>query len=330
MPVVLPGDHASSAGYVAGVRVLVIGSGVVGLTAAFVLRERGHDVAVWSRDDPADTVSAVAGAIWYPFLAEPRARVLGWARATFRRLQALARDPASGVDMQPVVEVFATPAPDLWWADAAGPIVRLPAAAVAPPHRAAIATEVPVCDVSVHLPWLVALLRSRGVGIERRHVRSFDEAFAAADAVVNCTGLGARDLCGDQTLVPVRGQVVVVAGRIAGPARIDDSGERPLYVIPRRDDTVLGGTAQHGDWSRAVDDDDSRAIVAAASAAVPEVAGRAVRAVRVGLRPFRPTVRLERERQRNGRILVHDYGHGGSGYTLGFGCAEEVADLLAD
>lgn len=329
MPAAPPQDHAAPARYAVAVRVVVIGGGVVGLTAAFVLRERGHEVAIWSRDDPGDTVSAVAGAIWYPFLAEPRARVLGWAHATFRRLQALACDRASGVQMQPVVEVFAAPDPDLWWADAAGPIVRLPADEVPPPHRAAIATEVPVCDVSVHLPWLVATLRSRGVGIERRHVRSFDEAFAAADAVVHCTGLGARELCGDQTLVPVRGQVVVVDGRIAGPARIDDSGKRPLYVIPRRDDTVLGGTAQHGDWSLAVDDADSEAIFAAASNAVPELAGRAVRAVRVGLRPFRPTVRLVLERRSDGRRLVHDYGHGGSGYTLGFGCAEEVADLLA-
>jgi len=53
-----------------------------------------------------------------------------------------------------------------------------------------------------------------------------------------------------------------------------------------------------------------------------------VLAARVGLRPFRRSgVRLERDQLPDGRIVIHNYGHGGSGFTLSWGCAREVVDL---
>lgn len=307
--------------------VVVVGGGVIGLTTAFVLRERGFAVRVWSAHDAAATTSAVAGAIWYPFLAEPRDRVLAWSAATFRRLAALARDPRSGVRMQRTVEVFASEAPDPWWAAAAGAIERLPPERVPAPYHAAIALDVPVCATPVYLPWLLASLRERGVAIERRTVRSFDEAFAVAPRVVNCTGLGARELCGDATVQAVRGQVVAI-DRVAGvDAWIDDTQAQPFYVIPRGDELLLGGTAQAGDERMEPVAGDTASILAGLAARLPALRTPRVRAVRVGLRPCRPTVRLEAERA-GGRVLVHDYGHGGSGFTLAWGCADEVADLL--
>ncbi len=309
--------------------VVVVGAGVIGLSCAWRLVERGHTVALWSRDDPADTVSAVAGAIWYPYLAEPRARVLGWSRATWRRLAGFANDPASGVRMCPVIEVFDRAPPDVWWRDAVPRVEPLAAGDVPPPYAAAIRVDVPVCDVPVHLPWLVAGLARRGVRLERRSVRDLEEAFAVADTVVNCTGLGAAALCGDPELRPVRGQVVVVEA--AGPdhAWIDDTAATPGYVIPRGRDVVLGGTAQPGDRRLAPDPADTAAILAGVARRFPGLASAPVRAVRVGLRPYRSTVRLELERLAGGRRLVHDYGHGGSGYTLAWGCADEVAALVA-
>jgi len=49
----------------------------------------------------------------------------------------------------------------------------------------------------------------------------------------------------------------------------------------------------------------------------------------LGLRPYRSTVRLECVDLENAKRLVHNYGHGGSGYTLAWGCAEDVASWLA-
>jgi D-amino-acid oxidase len=309
--------------------VVVVGAGIAGLTTALALRERGLPVEVWTADDPLQTTSAVAGAIWYPYLASPRDRVLLWSRTTFRRLVELARDPATGVRVVPVVEAFATDVPDLWWAPAAGAIERLPAAELPPPYRAAIRLDVPACDVPRHLPWLVARVQAAGASIERRRIDSFAEAFAVADTVVNCTGLGAAGLCCDRELQAVRGQVVVLERQALPHAWIDDTHERPRYVIPRPDDVVVGGTAQIGNHRLEPDDADTRAIVAAVAERFPALGRAAVRAVRVGLRPYRPSVRVEIERPAPGRRLVHNYGHGGAGYTLAWGCAEEVAGLVA-
>src|SRR5262249_30560047 len=139
---------------------------------------------------------------------------------------------------------------------------------------------------------------------------------------------GAGPLCGDRELQPVRGQVVIVEPRPLDHALIDDTQARPFYVIPRGDDVVLGGVAQPGGTRLLPDDADTATILGAARERVPALRDAAVRAVRVGLRPYRPAVRLELQRLPGGRRLVHDYGHGGSGYTVAWGCAAEVAELL--
>lgn len=309
--------------------VVVVGCGVVGLAAALTLRARGLRVEAWSRDDAAETVSAVAAAIWYPFLAEPRERVLRWSAATCRQLQRFAaEEPASGVVMQDVVEVFATDAPDLWWAEAAGGVARMAAADVPPGYAAAIRARVPVCSVPTHLPWLRARAERAGVRFVRRAIRSLDEALARAPLAVHCAGLGARELCGDATLRAVRGQVLLVDPVPGVAAFLDETAAQPFYAVPRDDGLVLGGTAQDGDERLAADDADTATILAGMAARLPALRGARVRAVRVGLRPCRPTVRLEREDRGGGRAIVHCYGHGGSGYTLSWGCAEDVAQLV--
>jgi D-amino-acid oxidase len=73
----------------------------------------------------------------------------------------------------------------------------------------------------------------------------------------------------------------------------------------------------------------AEAIVRRCAAVRPEIAGARVIEHRVGLRPTRPAVRLERERAADGRLLVHNYGHGGAGVTVAWGCAREAAELAA-
>src|SRR5690242_17892640 len=99
--------------------VLVLGAGVIGLTTAAVLQDAGLRVEIWTRDDPLATTSAVAAAIWYPYLAEPRDRVQRWAAATFAKLRELAEDPATGVTMLRAIEVLAHPEPEPFWGAAA-------------------------------------------------------------------------------------------------------------------------------------------------------------------------------------------------------------------
>ena len=294
-------------------RAIVVGAGVVGLTTAVRLREAGVAADIVAREEPHDTTSAVAAALWYPYRALPVERVTAWSAATYEALAGLADLAGSGVRMRAGTELLAAGAPDPWWRDAVPGLRRT---------REGLCFVAPAVDMSVHLPWLVDRLHALGGAIERRHVATLDEL--EADAVVNCAGLGARELAGDATLTAVRGQVVRVTAPDVQEWLLDQSDpQRLVYVVPRENDVVLGGTAQEGAEDTAPDPATTDAILARCGALVPALRDAPVVGVAVGLRPVRPEVRLEAE----GRV-VHCYGHGGAGVTLAWGCAGEVAALL--
>jgi D-amino-acid oxidase len=185
----------------------------------------------------------------------------------------------------------------------------------------------PVADMSHYLPWLERRLAGLGVVPEARSLAELREV-RDADVVVDCAGLGARELVPDASLTPVRGQVVVVEQVGLAEWAVAEDEEVLTYVVPRLDDVVVGGTAEEGAEDLAVDPATAAAILARAEALVPELAGARVLGHKVGLRPARPSVRLDAER-RDGRTVVHCYGHGGAGVTLSWGCAEEVVALVA-
>jgi D-amino-acid oxidase len=295
------------------VRAIVVGAGVVGLTTAVRLREAGIAADVVTRDEPADTTSAVAAALWYPYRALPAERVIAWSAATYTALADLAEVAGSGVRMLAGTELLSPDAPEPWWRDAVPGLQRT---------SAGLRFVAPAVDMSIHLPWLVGRLRALGGAVERREVASLDEL--DAHAVVNCAGLGARELAGDASLTAVRGQVVRVAAPDVREWLLDQSDpERLVYVVPREHDVVLGGTAHEGAEDTEPDAATTQAIRERCAALVPALRDAPVVGVAVGLRPVRPAVRLETE----GRV-VHCYGHGGAGVTLAWGCAGEVAALL--
>jgi D-amino-acid oxidase len=295
------------------VKVAVIGAGVIGLTTAVCLREGGIEANVVTRDPPEATTSAVAAALWYPYRALPVDRVTSWSAVTYDEFARLAGVPGAGVRMREGAEVLAPDAPDPWWRDAVPDLRRI---------ADELRFTAPVVDMSVHLPWLVHRLRAAGGRIEQHAVRSLDEI--DADVLINCAGLGARELAGDRSVSAVRGQIVRVAAPGVTEWLVDQRNpEHLVYIVPRERDVVLGGTAQEGDEDREPDPATTRAIVARCAERVPAVRDAPIVSVAVGLRPARPSVRLERR----GRV-VHCYGHGGAGVTLAWGCAVEVAALL--
>jgi D-amino-acid oxidase len=295
------------------VRVTVVGAGVVGLTTGVALRSVGVEADIVTRDPPEATTSAVAAALWYPYRALPVDRVTAWSAATYAQLTRLAQVAESGVRLLEGTEILDPDAPDPWWRDAVPDLRRT---------ADGVRFTAPVVDMSIHLTWLAQQLGELGGKIEQRAVASLDEL--GADAVVNCAGLGARELVGDASLTAVRGQIVRVTAPDVTEWLVDQRDPTDLvYVVPRQRDVVLGGTAQEGDEDLDPDPATSDAIRARCAQAVPATRDAAVVSVAVGLRPARPSVRLERD----GRV-VHCYGHGGAGVTLAFGCAVEVAALL--
>lgn len=305
-------------------RVIVVGAGVIGLSCAVRLLEAGHRVDVVARDLPGETTSAVAAAFWYPFRAWPQERVLAWSRRSFEVFEAIAQRPGgpgdsreSGVRMVPGTEVLAAASADPWWASAVPGLTRSPAP---PGYGDAWSFATPVIEMPLYLGWLVARVESLGGTLTRLNLSGLPEG---GDLVVNASGLGARLLGADRSVTPVAGQVLCVEQ--FGLERWWLDGDGPTYVVPRSRDIVVGGTAIEGEWSRTPSPATAQAILERASVLVPELASARILRHKVGLRPSRPSVRVERE----GRIL-HCYGHGGAGVTLSWGCAEEVVALAGD
>ncbi|MEV1330451.1 FAD-dependent oxidoreductase [Micromonospora costi] len=310
-------------------RVRVVGAGVVGLTSALRLAQAGHEVDVVAAAVGHGTTSSIAAALWYPYRAYPEAAVTRWSAATYRVLQGLTADPSAGVRIRRGRELFREYTPDPWWREAVPELGRVAGDRLPAGYVDGYELSVPVVDMAVHLPWLRGRLESAGVPLRAARVGDLAEAFEGADVVVNCTGLGARELVHDGTLTPVRGQVIVVAQFGLTEWFLDQTDpEQLVYVVPRGDTVLLGGTAEERDEDLRVRPGTTAAILERCRRLVPALRGADVLDHRVGLRPGRPTVRLETEVVDRGPV-VHCYGHGGAGVTLSYGCAEEVAALVA-
>jgi D-amino-acid oxidase len=311
---------------------LVIGAGVIGLTAAVRLREAGWRVRVWAADPPERTTSAVAAAIWYPYRVGPEDLVRQWGERSYAVFRLLADDPATGVRMLPGIELLpagADPAALPDWA-AHIPDFRVARGDEVPPGRVGWAFTVPVADTSAYLRWLAGRFVAYGGQVERRDVGSFDEAAEACRVVVNCTGLGARELAGDGSVRPVRGQVVRVENPGLTHFWLDEYHPDGLaYVVPRQTDCILGGTAEEDADDLHPDPATADAILRRCTELEPRLANARVLEHRVGLRPWRPEIRLETEAYGRATI-IHDYGHGGAGVTLSWGCADRVVELAEE
>ncbi len=310
-------------------RVTVVGGGVIGLSAGVELAGRGAAVTVVADRPAADSVSAVAAAVWFPYRSGASPSVPTWLARSLGRFTELAADEATGVDLRVGTVVERRPGVDRSWT-AAVPAFREATPAELPPGApAGVRATLPVITVPVYLGWLHGQCDRLGVRFSRRTVDSVDECAPDADIVVVAAGLRSGELLDDDTMYPIRGQVV----RLPNPGLTEwvTDEEDPAgltYVVPRRHDVVCGGAAEVGNWDLAPDPATEAAILRRTAALVPAVAGLPVLSRAVGLRPGRDTVRLERI-EGYAVPVVACYGHGGAGVTMSWGCAEEVAELVA-
>jgi D-amino-acid oxidase len=319
--------------------VLVIGAGVAGLTTAVCLAESGLGVTVQARQLPQQTTSAVAGAIWGRHLVEDTDRVTRWCAETLEVLTMLAADPGAGVRLITGIDVArgGYSRPD--WAAPLSDLAPCDPAALPAGFTAGWRYTAPVVSMPVYLDYLASRLRLAGGQLTVAPLASLGQAVeqSTAPVIVNCTGAEARDFVPDPSVTAARGQIVVAENPGLTEFFIGggDEAHELSYVFPHQDRVVLGGTEIPGDWSLDPRPATAQRIVADCSAIDPRLATARILEHRVGLRPVRREVRLEagttagpRGDREARRLVVHNYGHGGAGVTLSWGCAHEVVRLV--
>lgn len=350
--------------------VCIIGAGVSGLSTAIELLSHHHRVIVFADATEQSTTSSTAAAFWYPFWTgstpdhswyRPT-----WAWDTFLALEEFVGNPSSGVCRTRLVEYFDTEisrenlkftVESMWWRL----MNRLNFAMLSRDEVSAVscagrffqsgsAFDTLVVNMSSYLPFLMDRALSLGGSIVTKHVviSDIESLCREFDFVINCAGLGARELVNESKLKPVEGIVVRIAPMPDIPNVIlahtgPIFADRPVYIVPRgglHPDIVLGGTLnqyvegqpRHLQWSSLeaeswVVRSDVDMIMEMCRMMEPKLSTAQEIGVSLGYRPVRdPGVRVEPEfgGPCAGKI-IHNYGHAGGGVTLSWGCAHEVS-----
>ncbi|KAI0473865.1 FAD dependent oxidoreductase [Xylariaceae sp. FL0804] len=348
--------------------VVVLGAGVIGLSAALRIQADGHQVTVLARDLPApsETIDAAdqinytspwggAHNRWIPPPAgdsdsdSTTARDHAMARRTFAHMRAVAAaHPEAGVTLVRGVEYLETP-------DAAtyGPLDdpararelglegfrRLGADEL--PRGVAYGCEYDTWCVSpmVYCMFLLRRIVFRGGRVVRREVRDPAEVFemrnlggARVDALVNASGIG----FGDKDVFVTRGQTCLVANRCDATVTRQNADGSWTFSVPRNFEggTVIGGTKEPDNWDPTPSLEVREKMLKNFAATYPQILDgdgkfTVVRDI-VGRRPTRKGgMRLEKEVLPGGKCIIHAYGLGGRGFELSWGVAEGVASLLA-
>ncbi len=344
----------------------VIGAGVVGLCTAVRILERGGGatpVVVYSErrvgeDSAGRGLSSVAApAMFTPYPGAEPGRLARWCRASLDEYLRLAQRPdETGVRMGILREYCYGPH------DSNGPFTDVlperPLTPTPPGFTYAYDTQRPHILTARLLPWLERRIAALGGRFVTRTVKSPTDLLAegAHRTVVNCTGVTAAALAADPLVRPLAGQVLHVPNTVGLTRSVQDDARRPgnsnaTYVFCYDDRLVLGSTFREGDWDEALKADVERDIVDRCRELLRidgwdkwrDLARGEVIARYVGLRPGRgprgitedPRIEIEEVAGGGGgggggggRRIIHNYGHGRSGVTLAWGCADEVASWV--
>lgn len=328
--------------------VCIIGGGVVGLTCADVLSD-DFEVTVVAEQIGLTSASIVATAIWHVYLVDNTdLATLKWAQETLEKLMEIQQtEPEAGVSLIRGVELFRKSAPHLpTWAEIPPYFELLSDQEVArfismdPPDNARVLPirwgyriEAPAASMEAYLPWLLARIQAKGVRCVERRLPSLEHASEYGSLVVNCSGYGARKLTPESGISPVKGQYLVYVADDGAPVEYYGDDDHPVetsYVIPRSGEVIIGGTEEYDEEDLDFSRTDSELLdrVEPFEPWVARLRGREPLRRVVGLRPFRPTgVRLELTEPPGATPVIHNFGHGGSGFSLSWGCANAVAEL---
>jgi D-amino-acid oxidase len=264
----------------------VVGCGSVGLTCARQLQRRGFDVTIYAAAVPPNVTSNMSLAGFTPNsgLVQEDRRTPQWdaqykraAEIAYRQLQLLV-GPHFGVswldnysltdDLPSFGQGQANPdRPSLNEGLTAGREVLQPGEHPFPTKYAIRSPQIRI-EPSIYLENLMRDFTLFGGRIVMRKFDTPRDLAALAEPIVmNCTGLGARDLFGDQELIPLKGQLTVMVPQpevqyhTNGPNANLRPGALGIHMMARSDGIILGGTSQRGVWTLEPDEDERKRVV---------------------------------------------------------------------
>jgi D-amino-acid oxidase len=338
-----------------GLNIGIVGGGVIGLTCAHVLSDR-HRVTIVADRFGVETDSIKATAVWHVYLVPETDQILAWAGQTLEEFHRIAEvAPESGIELIQGIELYRhteehrpswAAIPHLFEPLHRDEIDQLNS--VRPPDLSpeectildqnpiqwGYRVEAPAADMSIYLGWLEREVLGRGVRFRQQHVDALGEIAADFDVVVNCSGIGARTLASDENFHPYKGQYFIFRRTEDAPSDYVGDDEHPggmAYVIPRTSEIMVGGSAEPGlddlELTLNLEETIKRACLYMPWLRNLTIDDQAREPV-VGVRPCRRDgIRLEIDCLSSSPV-IHNYGHGGSGFSLSWGCAARVSELI--
>ncbi|KAF2105558.1 nucleotide-binding domain-containing protein [Lophiotrema nucula] len=210
----------------------------------------------------------------------------------------------------------------------------------------------PIIDTDQAMHWLTSLVKSKGakyisatIDTDLLDIEDSLRSTYKADVIVNCTGLSGTTLAGDESCYPIRGGLIRVLNDGTAFPKVEaaltitadavHSSSEIIFLVPRNENILLiGGFAQPGEYALdlTLESEVVQRMRKRCNEFLPGLENAKLDEsypFAQGLRPFRQkNVRVERELRRERSRIVHSYGQGGAGWSLSFGCAQDVSTLV--
>ncbi|KAM6463853.1 D-aspartate oxidase isoform 1-T2 [Liasis olivaceus] len=323
-------------------RIVVVGAGLMGLSTAVCISDSitNCSVSVTADRFSPNTTSDVAAGMLIPHLYPGTTihQQKQWFRETFDHLLSICNSSEAseaGIHLVSGWQIFkAIPEEKTpFWSDVVLGFRSMTEKELMkfPQHKYGQAFTTLKCDCPSYLIWLEKRLKENGGQVHVKKIEDLWELHHDFDIVVNCSGIGSQKLTGDLEIYPIRGQVLKVhAPWIKHFIR---DGDGLTYIYPGIHNVTLGGAREKDNWNLSPDPIISKNILDRCSALEPSLQTAENIKVRVGLRPSRSAVRLQKEVliHKNEKLpVVHNYGHGGGGFSVHHGTAKEATRLVKE
>lgn len=314
----------------------IVGAGIIGMTCAVVLLENGFDVTIYTKEDPLSTNSDAAVATWFaPDDQNPVLQQL--CLESFSKFEELLEKKTPGVSKIQQKFFFKNKADfgkSVWAKESVRKLVKVQEITEIQSELGenlfAMNARIFLINPNFYRPYLLEQFKYLGGKLKKELIHSLDELMQSYPVVINCSGWEAKYLTEDKLVHPIRGQteIITMLPKIENQCSINVE-HKNMYVVFRpgedgKGDCVVGTTFQPGNSSREPSVEDQKEILNKGTGFFP-LLKKYPTTSKVGIRAGRKQVRIE-GKFKNHTLMVHCYGHGGSGYSDSWSSANKVLE----